>query len=167
MKTYDFAISCRADPGRGFEEVADALYEAGCDDALVVERLGTYIVEFDRNAATFARALFSALADIARAGLTPVRVGPDPLVSAAEIAARARVTRQAVSLYVTGQRGRGFPAPVARQDTASPLWQWREVAAWLAGLRTTRIGREDILRARWIARANDVVLPGLAERAHR
>lgn len=59
---------------------ADALYEAGCDDALLSSRAGVQEALFDREAPTFADAVASAIAAIeslpgARV-VSVVRVGP-------------------------------------------------------------------------------------------
>jgi len=167
MKTYSFTIACApAEGGRDSDQIVDALFEAGCDDALVVERAGAFIVEFDREAATFAKAIFTAFDAICQAGLRPVRIEPDPLVSATEIAERSGLTRAAISNYVKGTRGQGFPIPVARLDTTSPLWQWTEVMRWLQGNTQAPIKSDDILFARWIDRANGI-LPGVIQRFRR
>lgn len=167
MKTYSFTIACApAEEGRDSDQIVDALYEAGCDDALVVERAGAFIVEFDREAATFAKAIFTAFDAICQAGLRPVRIEPDPLVSATEIAERSGLTRAAISLYVKGTRGHGFPVPVARLDTTSPLWQWTEVMRWLQDNTKAPIKIDDILFARWVDRANGI-LPGVIQRFRR
>jgi len=167
MKTYSFTIACApAENGRDNDEIVDALYEVGCDDALVVERAGAFILEFDRESTSFAKAIFSAFAAVCEVGLRPVRIEPDPLVSATDIAERSGLTRAAVSNYVKGNRGHGFPVPVARFDTTSPLWKWTEVMRWLQGNTQASINRDDVLFARWIDRANGV-LPGVIQRFQR
>lgn len=116
-------------------EIADALYEAGCDDALVGSRDGVLFAEFDREAPSSAAAIISAIRQIesAGAGLTVVRVEPDELVSAAEIADRVGLNRETIRLYALGRRGPGaFPPPVARVRGRSPLYRWTDVAPWLA-----------------------------------
>ncbi len=66
-------------------------------------------------------------------GLTVVRVEPDELVSAAEIANRVGLNRETIRLYAMGRRGPGtFPPPVARLRSRSPLYRWTDVAPWLA-----------------------------------
>lgn len=129
MNSYEFTIVATGLPIDG--EWADRFYEAGCDDALVALQRGLFVLDFEREANTLAEAVESACADIRRAGATIVRIEPDPLVSASDIAERAEITRQAVSLYVNGERGDGFPAPVACISGSRPLWKWSEVAAWL------------------------------------
>ncbi len=60
------------------DELADALYEAGCGDALIGMRDGLFFASFARDAPTFREALISAIEDIERAGqpLRLVRVEP-------------------------------------------------------------------------------------------
>jgi len=164
MKTYSFSIACRAvEDGRDYEEIVDALYEAGCDDALVMERAGAFVLEFDREAQSFAKALFSAFEAVCASQLTPLRVEPDPLVNASDIAERSGLTRQAVSNYVKRHRGADFPIPVARIDTQSPLWLWSDVTCWLQSTDKPPIDHSVTLFARWIDTANDI-LPGVIER---
>ncbi len=116
-------------------EIADALYEAGCDDALVGSRDGVLFAEFDREAPSSAEAILSAIRQVesASAGLRVMRVEPDELVSAAEVADRVRLSRETIRLYAMGRRGPGgFPPPVARIRGRSPLYRWTDVAPWLA-----------------------------------
>jgi hypothetical protein len=54
-------------------EVLDALYEAGCDDALIGMRDGTAYAEFCREAGSFPEAVLSAVKDVETAGFKAVR----------------------------------------------------------------------------------------------
>ncbi|WP_156357619.1 hypothetical protein [Sphingomonas sp. Leaf62] len=130
MNSYEFTIVATGLPIDG-DEWPDRFYEAGCDDALVGLQRGLFVLDFDREADTLTIAVESACSDIRRAGATIVRIEPDPLVSASDIAERAEITRQSVSLYVNGERGEGFPTPVACVSGSRPLWKWSEVAVWL------------------------------------
>lgn len=112
----------------GFE---DRLFEAGCDDATIALLHGLVTVGFDREAENLEDAIVSAYADLLSAGVRIVAFEPDDLVTQADIARRGGLTRAAITHYVTGARGAGFPRPVARVTTTSPLWSWAEVAAWL------------------------------------
>jgi hypothetical protein len=49
-------------------ELADALYEAGCDDGTVGSSCGLATVSFAREAPSLQEAIRSAIADIQRAG---------------------------------------------------------------------------------------------------
>ena len=43
------------------------------------------------------------------------------------------MSRQAISLFKDGARGKGgFPSPVQRIKNQLPLWDWADVAEWLA-----------------------------------
>ncbi|WP_425407578.1 hypothetical protein [Hwanghaeella sp.] len=155
MRTYSFTITAApVTSDRDSDAIVDALFEAGCDDATVVERAGVFVIAFDREAGSLPAALRSAQRDVARAGLKPCRFGPDPLVSAADIAERGKLSRQRVSNYVMGKRGKDFPLPVARQETDSPLWAWPEVSAWLVETGAGSITEADVKEARTIEKEN-------------
>lgn len=115
--------------------VIDALYEAGCDDALIGRTDGIQYVEFDREATGLVEAVLSAVADIERVdGVKVVRIADAGLVSMADIAARTGRTREGVRLLVTGARGPGgFPPPVTDPRSRYRLWRWSDVERWLAG----------------------------------
>jgi hypothetical protein len=90
-------------------------------------------LEFDRDAESFLQALCSAIENVENAGYRVVRVEPEDLVTAAEIARRCGRTRASVSWLISGERGPGtFPRPVTNIETKSPLWRWAEVAGWLS-----------------------------------
>ncbi|RLB58805.1 MAG: hypothetical protein DRI90_16265 [Deltaproteobacteria bacterium] len=114
------------------ETAASRLYGGGCDDALFTVSGGVYEVDFDREAASLREAVLTAIRDVERSGVGArvVRVVPDDLVNANTIAERSGKTRQAVRLWILGERGQGFPAPGAMVGK-SPVWSWATVAAWL------------------------------------
>jgi hypothetical protein len=130
----------------------DRLFESGCDDATVSMQRGLVILDFAREAPSFARALSSAIADAQAAGAQVIRVEPDHLVTVSEMAGRANLTRAATSLYARGERGEGFPQPVGRITTESPLWDWAAVARWLN--RRGSISTDAVRKARVIRQAN-------------
>ena len=140
---------------------ADAFYAAGCDDAVVALQRGLFVVDFHRQAGSPLEAIASACADVRSAGARIRRIGPDPLVGPADIADRAGMSRQAVSLYVLGGRREAFPPPVACVDTARPLWRWSEVAAWLRD--HGRVGDAEVAMAEAVEAANrvEVALPSI------
>jgi hypothetical protein len=117
------------------DEELDALFEAGCDDATFsLERDGTVLGLFDREAASQEDAVLSAIGDVeaAEIGARVLRVtDDDDWLTASEIAERVGRTRQSVRLLIRGDRGSGgFPQPVARQGSSNPLWSWADVEAW-------------------------------------
>lgn len=124
------------------DEQFDALYEAGCDDALFGVRDGAQYGAFDREAGSFGEALASAIRDLTAAvpGLRVARIEPDDLVTMASIAKRSGLSREYVRLLANRQRGPGgFPAPVAYADAKTRLWHWPDVAHWLTEHRKAKV----------------------------
>ena len=154
MRTFDFSIvASGADPSR--DDFEARFYAAGCDDATVSFQRGHTILDFSREATSAEEAIASALAEVRAAGATVDRIEPDPLVTLSEIAARAGVTRAAVSQYAKGQRSSGFPAPAIKVTTSNPLWQWAEVARWFAA--HGRLSAEAAAEAHAVADANEAL----------
>ena len=58
------------------EEIADRLYQAGCDDGAAFSTGGVAAVGFSREADTIKEANRSAVADVNKAGFTVARVVP-------------------------------------------------------------------------------------------
>jgi hypothetical protein len=151
MKTHEFTIVVSGlDPDA--DDFEDRFYEAGCDDATISVQKGAILLEFAREAQTFAKALISAFADVQKAGAKVERIEPDYLVSLSDIAARSGLSRAAISLYGKGRRGQGFPAPVARVTSESPLWDWVDVSRWMA--QHSKMSPSDVLEAQMMKEAN-------------
>lgn len=150
MKTHEFAIIASGlDPEA--EDFEDKFFEAGCDDATISFQKGAIILEFARQAKTFSRALISAFSDVQKAGAKVERFEPDYLVSLSDIAARSGLSRAAISLYCQGKRASGFPAPVARVTSESPLWDWVDVSRWMH--KQSKVAEDVVLQARMIREA--------------
>lgn len=126
---FDFTFVVNADPHD--EDFEDRFIEAGCDDATFVLLRGAAAISFDREAATYKEAVFSAYKQIISTGSQILRFEPDFLVSASDIAERSGLTRAAVSLFTKGERRDGFPVPHARINSPNPLWDWVAVSKWL------------------------------------
>ncbi len=112
----------------------DALFEAGCGDALINYKNGAVYLDFDREGEKLEQTIISAIKDIESANIdaTIVSVAPEHLVNLSDIADRVSMTRQAISLLVQGTRGSGdFPKPILKIANKSPLWRWSAVAEWL------------------------------------
>ena len=139
MSTHHFTLIVDG-PDVQSGAVVDALYEGGCDDALIGRTDNIQYVEFDREAAGLVEAVLAAVADIERVdGVRVVRLADAGLVSMADIAARTGRTREGVRLLVTGARGPGgFPPPVTDPRGRYRLWRWWDVERWLVA----RLGKE-------------------------
>ena len=139
------------------EEVCNALYEAGCDDATPGMREGVVFLDFTREAKSFEEAIASAIRDVERAGVGArvTRVEPDELVTMSDIAARIGRTRENVRQMATGLRGPGgFPAPVAKLTKRSPIWRLMDVLRWLKDRQAAAVDEEELAQAEVIAGAN-------------
>ena len=131
MSDYHFSLILSGE----IEGKLDGLFEVGCDDATFGSVDGTAYAEFDREGASLALAIGSAIHDVESvSGIRVVRVEPDPLVTASDIAERLGRSRESVRLLISGERGAGnFPSPISHLRTRNRLWRWSDVAAW-AGL---------------------------------
>jgi hypothetical protein len=133
-REYDFALIL-AGIADLTDEVMDAFFSAGCDDATFTLRYGLIFAEFSRSARSFEDAILSAIHQIRRAdtGAEVIRVNDCDLVSASDIARRINRSRQLISQYIQGQRGPGdFPPPECFLADDKPLWAWCAVTYWLA-----------------------------------
>jgi hypothetical protein len=57
--------------------------------------------------------------------------------------------------FTKGERREGFPPPVARVTTDSPLWDWVLVARWM--YRQKRLPLEAVVQAKLVRDANAVL----------
>ena len=154
---HDFALLLSGVPGIN-EEVADALYEAGCDDALLSLQRGAYILDFCRAAPSLKEAIISAIRDLQgnRLGIDVIRVNTCEYVNQAEIAEKIGVTRATINLYVAGKRGPGgFPPPVCHITDGHPSWAWCEVASWLE--RNQLLDHQQVVDARDVRNINMIL----------
>ncbi len=157
MASFEFAIVASGlDPAA--EDFFDRFYDAGCDDATVAFQKGHIIVDFAREAPSLAEAIASAVADVKKAGAKVERIEPDPLVSLSDMAARAGLTRAAMTNYFKGTRGQDFPPPVAKVTSESPLWDWATVARWM--FQNEKLNREAAIDAEIVKQANEVIRSG-------
>ena len=77
MATYTFTLIVDG-PDLQAGELADHVFEAGCDDALIGWADGVQLADFDREADTLEDALRSAVAELGSiAGVTAVRLADE------------------------------------------------------------------------------------------
>jgi hypothetical protein len=77
VKTYSFTITV-AGTYELTDTIANALYEAGCDDGGVGTCEGVLTIEFDREAESLGDAIGSAVKNVEAAGHTVARVDVAP-----------------------------------------------------------------------------------------
>lgn len=135
MKTFEFTLVLENIVELS-DQMEDALYQAGCDDALLSFRNGIAYLEFDRDSENLESAIISAIQQVEQAGLSLSikRVEPSDLVTSAEIARRLNRSKQSIQQLISGSRGNGdFPSPIAGVTAKTMLWSWQEVTAWFMG----------------------------------
>lgn len=130
MKEYEFTLkfalpNAEADP----ESYIDALFEAGCNDALIGTGIkGRIGLDFDRESCDAMTAVLSAIKDVKKAipDAKLLECSPD-LVGISGIAKVLNVTRQAVQKMVIANIGT-FPAPIHAGNTQ--MWHLYKVLEW-------------------------------------
>ena len=130
MKMHRFTLVF-GDVAELSDQVANAVFEAGCDDAVLGSRKGVVFLSFNRRGNNILEAIRSALRDVKKTGFVVTRIEPDNYVTMADIARRINQSRASVTKYVK-ERSRRFPIPISGVTTKSPLWRWSDVAVWLA-----------------------------------
>ncbi len=134
------------------QDTLDALYEAGCDDALIGMRDGVAFADFVREAESPEEALQSAIRNIEQAGIGAKveHIEPDEIVNMSELARRFRISREGVRKWIGGERGPSkFPSPVAGLKQRSPLWRWTDVLSWYKNNQSAlrvKVNLEDLIR---------------------
>jgi hypothetical protein len=137
------------------DQAANRLFDVGVGDGYPETGPMGHSIGFDREASSFREAVLSAIKDIEWAGFKVLRVEPDELVPAADIADRTGRSRQSVSALINGSRGPGnWPRPVAG-NVRSPLWRWADVQAWFQGYDGSQEVNEE--EAALIAAINDLI----------
>ena len=134
---------------------ANRLFDAGVDDGYPESGPAGHSIGFDREARSLEDAVLSAIRAVESAGFEVLRVEPDELVSAADIAEHTGRSRQSISSLIGGDRGPGgWPRPVAG-NVRSPLWRWSDVAAWFEGFDGSQhVDKHD---ADFVAAVNEVL----------
>ena len=133
MNTWHFRL--RLDPqGSDIDDAFDALYEAGCDDALFAHRDDAEYATFSRAALTLEEAVLSAIADVERVGdITVTAIWDESPVTLDEIAVRSGRSVEAVTgLIERTDCDVPFPRPLTWLDEDSQQWQWSRVSDWFA-----------------------------------
>lgn len=129
MNKYAFSLTFHLpDPRADPEVLLDALYEAGCDDALVGTGVhGTIGLDFQRVASSARRAIESAVHDVMKAvpDAELIEISPD-YIGVSEIAELLCCTRQNARKLV---KSTSFPVAMHLSGHAS-IWRVVDVVDW-------------------------------------
>lgn len=129
-RKHEFTILVKS-IGDAQEKYADKLYSI-CGDAMLGRQGGSDFIDFVRKAPKFEEAVTSALQDVRKAGMTPIRIKLDEYVNASDIARRMERSRQSVNQLIRGERGpSGFPPPAHVSSGNIASYAWTDVINWL------------------------------------
>lgn len=136
QKEYDFALIAKfSQPitNDSVYEIADSLFEAGCEDCTVMTRNQSLVIEFCREADNFQDAVISAINEINSVEcLTVLSLDAGDVVSLSDAAELSGLSRSTLSKYSKGDRGDNtFPLPIYKVQSKTPLYRWSEIAQWL------------------------------------
>ena len=157
MNTYEFSLILNVPEIN--EELENALFKSGCDDALLGVEEGIVYLDFSRQSDSFSTAVSTAIRQVeSTLGKTRIaRIEPDEIVTLSEISTRIHRTRESVRLLASGKRGEGnFPLPLRGTKTRPRIWRWSEVAPWLSR-HGISIDHQDLEQAEAIALINAVL----------
>lgn len=130
-REHEFTLALQGAFDELTDEMANRLYEAGCDDALVSTTGGRAFLDFTREAPAMKDAIVSAIQNVRLAGYEVDRIATCELVTKADIARRLGRSRQRVTQWTSGESGhKGFPPPACQITDGHSLWRWCEVAHW-------------------------------------
>ena len=132
MNTFDFTLTfALPEHGGNPEDFLDALFEAGCDDALVGTGMpGSIALNFSRTAQSAENAIRQAISNVQKAipDAHLLELKPD-LVGITDIAELLGCSRQNIrKLAMNGNSN--FPCPSVSGSV--PLWHFYEVAEWMS-----------------------------------
>jgi len=96
------------------------LFEAGVDDGAPESGPHGHRIGFDREAASFQDAVLSAIQEVESAQFDVLRVEPDEIASAADIAERTVRSRPSISSLISGTRGPGRLVSARRRQRPQP-----------------------------------------------
>jgi hypothetical protein len=147
MSEFNFQFTLRLPPGQDAEAQLDALFEAGCDDAVAgMGKRGLLGLDFAREASSALDAVTSALRDTKTAlpNATLLEVGPD-LVGLSDIAMIFGVSRQYARKLMLGVDSAPLPVHTGSAD----LWRFTTVVDWLIaeGIHVGGVLPDENLRA--------------------
>lgn len=141
MSEYEFELHFKLPESANDSEMyLDALFESGCDDALLgLGKPGYIALDFTREAPSAAEALKSAVENVLSAIPEAELVSATPdLVNISDMSKVMKkwevldLTRQAIRNYAIGKTVKVTrPFPSKAFVTESPLWHINEVVVWL------------------------------------
>lgn len=155
MKLYEFELIFSLPEAAGSDDdIVNALFEAGCDDAVAgIGKRGRIALGFSREATNAEQAMSSGRDQVCKAvpGAALIEAKPD-LVNLSEIAEILGYTRQNMQKYAANPGKTAFPSPV--HSGAPDIWHLHDVLSWLHGQKNVAVDEGLIETALAAARLN-------------
>ncbi|MDI9244538.1 DNA-binding protein [Marinobacter sp. CHS3-4] len=130
-REYDFTLTFAIPGSLDQEALESALFEAGCDDAIIgLGRKGRLALNFTRESASAEAAVLSALENVKQAAPQAklIEAAPD-LVGISDMARLLAFSRQNMRKLIQTHSA-SFPLPL--HEGASAIWHLADVLAWIA-----------------------------------
>jgi hypothetical protein len=142
VRSYVFTVVLDHRPT---ETELNKFVDGGAGDATFGTERSVSVVEFDREAASLAEAVASAIRELEDADIKAVRVVDEDLLTLADIADKVGQSRESIRRYASGDRGPGgFPPPVNPARDGTIFYRWSEVAPWMRESLGVDVPDEDL-----------------------
>jgi len=146
MSNYQFQIIFSLHSNEDAEQYLDALFETGCDDAVMgVGKTGYLAADFTRESSSAFDAIKSAIEAITQAipHAKLIKAGPY-IANLSEMANLFGCTKQNLSKYARGESASSEPFPCSIVSGKVDYWYVLDVATWLFKQNKLNIQDNDI-----------------------
>ena len=146
MNNYQFQLIFSLHPNEDAEKYLDALFEAGCDDALIsMGKPGYLAADFTRESSSAYDAIKTAIEAVTKAITHAKLIKASPYIAnLSEMANLFGCTKQNLSKYARGESPKSdlFPNPIVSGKV--DYWYVLDVALWFYKQNKMNIGKQDI-----------------------
>ena len=146
MNNYQFQLVFLLHPNEDAEQYLDALFEAGCDDALMsIGKAGYLAADFTRESITAYEAIKTAIKAVTDAisHAKLIKAGPY-IANLSEMANLFGCTKQNLSKYARSEspKKESFPCPIISGKV--DYWYVLDIASWFYKQDKMNIQKQDI-----------------------
>jgi len=146
MNNYTFQLIFSLHTNEDADQYMDALFEAGCDDAVIgIGKKGYLAADFTRESASAFDAIKTAIEGVTQAipHTKLVKAGPY-IANLSEMAHIFDCTKQNLSKYARGESASNEPFPCSIVSGKVDYWYILDVALWLHKQNKLNIQETDI-----------------------
>jgi hypothetical protein len=146
MNSYQFQLVFSLHANEDAEQYLDALFESGCDDAIMgVGKKGYLAADFTRESSSAFEAIKTAIEAISQAipHAKLIKAGPY-IANLSEMAHLFGCTKQNLSKYARGESADSEPFPCSIVSGKVDYWYVQDVALWFFKQNKLNIQKSDI-----------------------